>query len=77
MYYWYLFEWRRSTSSVVQFYHSVRSQYRWQGGICRTADKATLNLAQGCGSGQMRTFLIGPGAGKFSPDPDPIGTLAK
>ena len=28
---------------------------------------------QGSGSGP---FLVGAGSGKFSPDPDPIGTLA-
>ena len=33
---------------------------------------------QGCGSGsgRIRTFLVGAGSGKFSPDPDPIGTFA-
>ena len=33
-----------------------------------------LHRKQGCRSGRIRTFLVG--FGKFSPDPDPIGTLA-
>ena len=66
---------------------NARTYYRSQGfreeaHVCRPGTGKFPDLLhpyQGCGSGRIRTFLVGSGAGsgKLSPDPypDPIGTL--
>ena len=49
--------------------HHRQSWHRCRGGPRSVIYRTGLRI-------RIRAFLIGSGSGKFSPDPDPIGTLA-